>query len=53
VENTVAIHISGWECRILARSLKERFSVHFPFGSFDTLPVPRLSENAMWLLEQR
>jgi len=37
----------------LARLLKERFSVHFPFGSFDTLPVPRLSENAMWLLEQR
>jgi len=37
----------------LARHLKERFSVHFPFGSFDTSPVPRLSENAMWLLEQR
>jgi len=37
----------------LARSLKERFSVDFPFGAFDTLPVPRLSENAMWLLEQR
>jgi ribonucleoside-diphosphate reductase alpha chain len=33
--------------------LKERFVVHFPFGSFDTPPIPRLSENAMWLLEQR
>ena len=37
----------------MARLLKERFSTHFPFGSFDTLPTPRLSENAMWLLEQR
>ena len=37
----------------MTRSLKERFAVHFPFGSFDTPPVPRLSENAMWLLEQR
>lgn len=37
----------------MARSLKERFNVHFPFACFDTPPVPRLSENAMWLLEQR
>ncbi|MDR1048131.1 MAG: ribonucleoside-diphosphate reductase, partial [Synergistaceae bacterium] len=37
----------------MTRSLKERFAVHFPSGSFETPPVPRLSENAMWLLEQR
>ncbi|MDR1379641.1 MAG: adenosylcobalamin-dependent ribonucleoside-diphosphate reductase [Synergistaceae bacterium] len=37
----------------MTRSLKERFNVHFPFGAFDTPSVPRLSENAMWLLEQR
>ncbi|MDR1978215.1 MAG: adenosylcobalamin-dependent ribonucleoside-diphosphate reductase [Synergistaceae bacterium] len=35
------------------RSLKERFAVHFPLGSFDTPAAPRLSENAMWLLKQR
>jgi ribonucleoside-diphosphate reductase alpha chain len=38
---------------ILTRSLKERFSIHFPLGMFETPAVPRLSENAMWLLEQR
>ncbi|MDR2180411.1 MAG: adenosylcobalamin-dependent ribonucleoside-diphosphate reductase [Synergistaceae bacterium] len=32
-------------------SLKERFSTRL--GSFDTPAVSRLSENAMWLLEQR
>jgi ribonucleoside-diphosphate reductase alpha chain len=37
----------------LTRSLKERFAVHFPPGAFETPAVPRLSENAMWLLEQR
>ena len=37
----------------MTRSLKERFAVHFPLGSFDPPPAPRLSENAMWLLEQR
>jgi ribonucleoside-diphosphate reductase alpha chain len=37
----------------LTRSLKERFSVHFPLGAFETPAVSRLSENAMWLLEQR
>ncbi len=37
----------------MTRLLKERFAVHFPFGSFETPSVPRLSENAIWLLEQR
>jgi ribonucleoside-diphosphate reductase alpha chain len=37
----------------LIRSLKERFFSRFPLGSFDTPAKPRLSENAMWLLEQR
>jgi ribonucleoside-diphosphate reductase alpha chain len=36
-----------------ARSLKECFAVHFPPGAFETPSEPRLSENAMWLLEQR
>jgi ribonucleoside-diphosphate reductase alpha chain len=37
----------------LIRSLKERFFTRFPLDLFDTPVVPRLSENAMWLLEQR
>jgi ribonucleoside-diphosphate reductase alpha chain len=37
----------------VTRSLKECFAVHFPYGLFDTPSTPRLSENAMWLLEQR
>ena len=37
----------------MIRSLKERFLTRFPLGTFDTPAVPRLSENAMWLLEQR
>ena len=41
------------ECSYLDRSLKERFAVHFSLGSFETPPTPRLSENALWLLEQR
>ena len=37
----------------MIRSLKERFFTRFPLNLFDTPAVPRLSENAMWLLEQR
>ncbi|MDR1622832.1 MAG: adenosylcobalamin-dependent ribonucleoside-diphosphate reductase [Synergistaceae bacterium] len=37
----------------MIRSLKDRFSVRFPLDLFDAPAVSRLSENAMWLLEQR
>ena len=37
----------------MIRSLKERFFTRFPLGMFDAPASPRLSENAMWLLEQR
>ena len=37
----------------MERSLKDRFDMHIVSEYLETPSVPRLSENAMWLLGQR
>ena len=37
----------------MERSLKDRFDMHIAPEHLETPSVPRLSENAMWLLGQR